>query len=126
MITARLFNAEIYDRAHYKGPKFKRSSSMIKDTSGTPLCTYHSTFYNAFDGGSVVGVVFRYLFFIFVRIIFYSFIFIFLNLGEIPNHAVSHKIVPWPVANRKISDFEMSVYCTRLLQNSFFYIGVYP
>jgi len=41
MITARLFNMEIYDQAYYEGPKFKRFASMIKDTSGPVM--YHIT-----------------------------------------------------------------------------------
>lgn len=34
MIMAGLFSIEIYDRTHFKGPKFKRSMSMITNTSG--------------------------------------------------------------------------------------------
>lgn len=53
MIMARLFNMEIYDRAYYKGPKFKRSASMIKDMSGPVMyhITQNFTFcYDGFEG----------------------------------------------------------------------------
>jgi len=55
MIMARLFNMEIYDRAYcyYKGPKFKRSASMIKDTSGPVM--YHITQNSMFHGDGFGG-----------------------------------------------------------------------
>lgn len=57
MIMARLFNMEIYERAYYKGPKFKRSASMIKDTSGPVLyhITQNFTFCSdGFEGNKIV------------------------------------------------------------------------
>lgn len=55
MIMARPFNMEIYDRVHYyyKGPKFKRSVSTIKDTSGPVM--YHITQNSMFHGDRTFG-----------------------------------------------------------------------